>query len=245
MSRLRLDLQYDGSAFCGWQIQPNDPSIQQEIEQHLTRLNRQKPVAVVGCGRTDTGVHAWHYVAHCDFETDDLEMLKFKLNGMLHCGVSVLKISHAHPEFHARFDATRRTYRYFINRRKNPFNERYAHFISKTLDVDAMNTAAQYLLGHQDFESFAKHHSDVTNHFCLVYSAFWTESEEQYVFEISANRFLRNMVRAIVGTLLQVGIKRITPEAIPGIIAMKNRGDAGASVPGKGLFLWEIAYPSA
>jgi tRNA pseudouridine38-40 synthase len=243
MSRLRLDLQYDGSEFCGWQIQPKDPSVQEELEQHLTKLNGQKSVAVVGCGRTDAGVHAMHYVAHCDFDTTDLESLTFKLNSMLSRGVSILKITEVHPDFHARFDATKRTYRYFINKRKNPFNERYAHFTRKTLDVEAMNQAAQFLLGHQDFESFAKQHSDVSNHFCQVYTAFWMETEDQYVFEISANRFLRNMVRAIVGTLLEVGLSKIPPDTIPEIIAKKNRDDAGSSVPGKGLFLWEIVYP--
>lgn len=243
MSRLRLDLQYDGTEFCGWQIQPNGLSIQEELEQHLTKLNGQKAVQVVGCGRTDAGVHAMHYVAHCDFDSTDLEALKYKLNSMLHQAVSIIKISEIHPQFHARFDATKRTYRYFINKRKNPFNNQYAHYTRKTLDVQAMNQAAHQLLGHQDFESFAKHHSDVSNHFCEVYAAFWTETEDQYVFEISANRFLRNMVRAIVGTLLEVGLSKIPPEAIQEIIAKKNRGDAGSSVPGKGLFLWEIVYP--
>ena len=242
MARLKLELQYDGTDFHGWQIQPNAPSVQESIEQALTRLNSNKTVEIVGCGRTDTGVHAHHYVAHCDFESSDLKTLKFKLNGMLPEGIAIQNIQIAHDDFHARFDATKRTYRYFINKSKNPFNARYAHFTKHSLQVAAMNEAAELLIGYQDFESFAKHHSDVTNHFCHVFEAFWIETEEQYVFEISANRFLRNMVRAIVGTLIEVGLGKINSEDVTRIIAKKDRCAAGSSVPGKGLFLWKIEY---
>lgn len=242
MPRLKITLQYDGTDFHGWQIQPNAPSVQESIEYALTRLNSNQPVEIVGCGRTDTGVHASHYVAHCDLESHELRTLKFKLNGMLPKGIAILSIDETHKDFHARFDATRRTYRYFINKTKNPFNERFAHFTRYELDMKAMNEAAALLVGTQDFESFAKHHSDVNNFYCTVFEAFWVETEEQYIFEISANRFLRNMVRAIVGTLLEVGQGRMTPEEILTVISKKNRGDAGSSVPGKGLFLWRIDY---
>jgi tRNA pseudouridine38-40 synthase len=242
MPRLKITLQYDGTDFHGWQIQPNAPSVQESIEQALTRLNSEQPIEVVGCGRTDAGVHAHHYVAHCDFETNDFDTLKFKLNGMLPKSIAILSVDQTHEDFHARFDATRRTYRYFINKAKNPFNERYAHYIRHQLDVKSMNEAAALLRGKQDFESFAKHHSDVNNFYCDVYEAFWVETEEQYIFQISANRFLRNMVRAIVGTLLDVGQGKMTPEELRTVISRKNRAFAGSSVPGKGLFLWEIDY---
>ncbi len=243
MARLRLDLQYDGTDFHGWQVQPNAVSVQEELEKALSKLNSNNAVEVVGCGRTDTGVHAMHYVAHCDFAAQDLNSLKFKLNGMLHPGIAIIDIQETHPEFHARFDATQRTYRYFINKKKDPFTVRFAHFTRHPLDLAQMNEAAKFLLGRQDFESFAKHHSDVTNHFCEVFAAFWSETETQYIFEISANRFLRNMVRAVVGTLLEVGTGKLKPEDMPKIIAKKSRSDAGTSVPGKGLFLWKIDYP--
>jgi tRNA pseudouridine38-40 synthase len=242
MTRLRLDLQYDGTDFHGWQIQPNAITVQEEIENALTRLNSNQKVEIVGCGRTDTGVHAMHYVAHCDMNYPDLNELQFKLNGMMHKGIAITEITEAHPEFHARFDATKRTYRYFIDKRNNPFNNRFAHFLRHKLNVEVMNEAAKHLLGKQDFESFAKHHSDVNNFYCEVFSAFWTETDEQYIFEISANRFLRNMVRAIVGTLVDVGLAKIEPTEIQEIIAKKSRSEAGTSVPGKGLFLWKIEY---
>lgn len=242
MPRLRLDLQYEGTDFHGWQVQPNALSVQEEIENSLTRLNSNEKVEIVGCGRTDAGVHAMHYVAHCDINFVELNELKFKLNGMMHKGIAITQIEVAHPEFHARFDAIKRTYRYFIDKRNNPFNYRFAHFLRHPLNVEQMNAAAIYLLGRQDFESFAKHHSDVSNFFCEVFHASWTETEEQYIFEISANRFLRNMVRSIVGTLVDVGLGKLEPAKIKKIIAKKNRSEAGTSVPGKGLFLWNIEY---
>lgn len=242
MTRLRLDLQYDGTDFHGWQIQPNAVTVQEEIENALTRLNSNQKVEVVGCGRTDTGVHAMHYVAHFDLNFDNLIDLQFKLNGMMHKGIAITEITEANPEFHARFDATKRTYRYFIDKRNNPFNNRFAYFLRHKLNVEVMNEAATHLLGRQDFESFAKHHSDVNNFYCEVFSAFWTETDEQYIFEISANRFLRNMVRAIVGTLVDVGLGKIEPTEIQEVIAKKSRSEAGTSVPGKGLFLWKIEY---
>lgn len=242
MARLRLELQYDGTDFHGWQMQPNAISVQEEIESALTRLNSNQKVEIVGCGRTDAGVHAMHYVAHCDLDYPNLSDLKFKLNGMIHKGISITNIEETHPDFHARFDATKRTYRYFIDKRNNPFNNRFAHFLRHPLNLEKMNDAAQHLLGKQDFESFAKHHSDVNNFFCEVFSAFWTETDEQYIFEISANRFLRNMVRAVVGTLVDVGLEKIEAQQTQEIIAKKNRSEAGTSVPGKGLFLWKIEY---
>jgi tRNA pseudouridine38-40 synthase len=244
MSRLRLDLQYDGSAFHGWQNQPNAPTVQAAIEKALFLLNSHHPVDVVGCGRTDTGVHAKHYVAHCDFSFADLDDLKFKLNGMLPSGIAILDIVEAKADFHARFDANQRTYRYFISKKKNPFQEAYAYYFRKELDLEKMNVVAQQLVGRKDFESFAKHHSDVNNFICEVTEAFWVETEEQYVFQISANRFLRNMVRSIVGTLLEFGLGNLEEDQMAAILAAKDRAAAGTSVPGKGLFLWQVSYDS-
>jgi tRNA pseudouridine38-40 synthase len=243
MPRLRIELQYDGTDFSGWQIQPNASSVQEAFEQALARLNGNEHVELVGCGRTDAGVHAKHYVAHCDLNVNDTKVLFFKLNSMLPRSISVLSIELTNAQFHARFDASKRTYRYFINKNKNPFQDRYAYYLKNQLDIAAMNHASEYLLGRQDFESFAKQHSDVRNHYCHIFSAQWTENEEQYIFEITANRFLRNMVRAIVGTLLEVGLGKNKPSHVATIIAEKNRGAAGSSVPGKGLFLWNIEYP--
>jgi tRNA pseudouridine38-40 synthase len=237
-----MDLQYDGTDFHGWQIQPNAPSIQATIELALTQLNGNRKIEVVGCGRTDTGVHAHHYVAHFDIEYSDLDSLKFKLNSMLPESLKINKIDLANNEFHARFDATKRTYRYFINKEKNPFQNRFAYHFRQTLNVQQMNDAAQKLVGRHDFESFAKHHSDVNNFICEVYHAEWTETAQQYIFEISANRFLRNMVRAIVGTLIDVGASKISLEQVDKIRKEKSRSAAGTSVPGCGLFLWKVDY---
>jgi len=242
MARLRIDLQYDGTDFHGWQTQPNATSVQQTIEYALSKLNSNIPTEIVGCGRTDTGVHAKHYVAHCDFEYENLDELILKMNHMLPPSIHIFEVVAAHNSFHARFDAKKRSYRYFIDKTKNPFNNKFAHYSRQILNIDAMNEAAIFLIGRHDFESFAKHHSDVNNHFCEVFKAFWSESDEQYIFEISANRFLRNMVRAIVGTLADIGLGKIEPTQIQDIISKKNRSEAGTSVPGKGLFLWEIEY---
>lgn len=241
--RLRIDLQYDGSKFFGWQIQPDAISVQQTIQNELTKLNSGQVVDVVGCGRTDTGVHAHHYVAHCDFSfSGELADLKWKLNNMLPSSIAVLKIEKTHDDFHARFDAKWRTYRYFVQRTKNPFCYNYSYLYYTSLDMTKMNTAAQFLLGEHDFTSFSKLHTDVKTNRCEVKEAFWFEQGDQLVFQITANRFLRNMVRATVGTLMLVGEEKIQPKEIAEILKKKDRGEAGRSVPGEGLFLWEIVY---
>jgi tRNA pseudouridine38-40 synthase len=241
--RLRIDLQYDGTDFFGWQIQPKEKSVQQTLQEVFTRINRNVPVDIVGCGRTDSGVHAHHYVAHLDFTYEgDLTHLRWKLNNMLPDSISILSIEQTYPTFHARFDATSRTYRYFIQQRKDPFTSTFSYLYYTHLDIDAMNEAAKHLLGAHDFTSFSKLHTDVKTNNCVVTEAFWIKEENQLVFQITANRFLRNMVRAVVGTLLLVGEGKIKPEEIVTILATKNRNAAGRSVPGNGLFLWEIGY---
>lgn len=241
--RLRLDLQYDGSDFHGWQIQPNAISVQELLQNALKRLNGDTFVEVVGCGRTDTGVHASHYVMHCDFDfSGDFSDLIWKMNNMLPESIAILGIVEAQPDFHARFDAKARTYQYFINRKKNPFKAKYAYLFHNHLDVAAMNEAANYLLGVHDFTSFSKLHTDVKTNNCEVFEAFWTENGDELIFQIKANRFLRNMVRSVVGTLILVGEKKILPKDVKSILEKKDRSEAGRSVPGCGLFLCKIEY---
>jgi tRNA pseudouridine38-40 synthase len=245
MPRYCFELAYNGRDFSGWQKQPNAPSVQESIEEALSALHSHEVIDVVGCGRTDAGVHAQHYVLHVDLpEVEDCAQLTFKLNRMLPKSIVIHSIRACAADFHARFDATRRTYRYFIHCHKNPFLAN-SWYMPQEFNLDAMNTAAQHLLGTQDFTSLAKLHTDVKTHICTVYHAAWNTSEEQIYFEITADRFLRNMVRACVGTLLDVGTGRIEPSDIPTILAAKDRQAASMSVPAHGLFLWQIEYPEA
>jgi tRNA pseudouridine38-40 synthase len=235
-----MQLAYDGTAYAGWQIQPNAKTVQGTIESCLTKLNANQPIQIVGCGRTDTGVHAKQYFIHFEFFEVELDQLVYKLNKMLPSDIKIIEASYT--ACHTRFDAKRRTYRYFIAKEKSPFNDRFCWVYERPLSVETMNIACSYLIGQHDFASFAKGDTDVKTTLCDVYSAFWEETNEGYVFEVSANRFLRNMVRAMVGTLMEVGIGNSTPESIPIILAKKSRQEAALSVPAKGLFLWEILY---
>jgi tRNA pseudouridine38-40 synthase len=203
-------------------------------------LNGNKPVGIVGCGRTDTGVHAKQYFFHVELPDVSLAELQYKLNKMLPSDIKI--IDAFYNEQHARFDAKKRTYRYFIAKEKSPFNDRFYWVYERPLSIEAMNLACKSLVGHQDFASFAKGDTDVKTTLCEVFSAHWEETPEGYMFEVSANRFLRNMVRAMVGTLMEVGIGNITPESLPIILAKKSRQEAALSVPAEGLFLWEVLY---
>ena len=238
--RIFLEICYDGTAYSGWQIQPNAPTVQGTIESALTKLNGNKPVGIVGCGRTDTGVHAKQYLFHVELPDVSLAELQYKLNKMLPSDIKI--IDAFYNEQHARFDAKKRTYRYFIAKEKSPFNDRFCWVYERPLSIEAMNLACKSLVGHQDFASFAKGDTDVKTTLCEVFSAHWEETPEGYMFEVSANRFLRNMVRAMVGTLMEVGIGNITPESLPIILAKKSRQEAALSVPAEGLFLWEVLY---
>lgn len=235
-----MEICYDGTAYSGWQIQPNAPTVQGAIESALTKLNGNKPVGIVGCGRTDTGVHAKQYFFHVELPDVSLAELQYKLNKMLPSDIKI--IDAFYNEQHARFDAKKRTYRYFIAKEKSPFNARYCWVYERPLSIEAMNLACNSLVGHQDFASFAKGDTDVKTTLCEVFNAHWEETPEGYMFEVSANRFLRNMVRAMVGTLMEVGIGNITPESLPIILAKKSRQEAALSVPAEGLFLWEVLY---
>lgn len=243
MQRYLFELAYDGNSFCGWQKQPNAPTVQEAIEGALSQLHSNALIEIVGCGRTDAGVHAKHYVLHVDLpEIEQVDKFIFKLNRLLPGSVVVHKVRSVAPEFHARFDATSRTYRYFIHHFKDPFQANSWH-LPKSLRYDRMNEAAKALLGTQDFSSLAKTHTDVKTHICTVSHAEWVQIENGAYFEIRADRFLRNMVRASVGTLVDIGLDKLQIEDMAKILAAKDRQAASKSVPANGLFLWKICYP--
>lgn len=242
--RLFFQCTYDGTNYSGWQKQPEVRTIQGVIEEKLSMLFGHQIVEIVGCGRTDAGVHAKEAYFHVDLAPSfSNDQLLYKLNNMLPLDIAINEIIDVGPEAHARFDATKRTYHYFIHQKKLPFHQNDSWFFPRALSIEKMNEAAKYLLGRQDFTSFSKLHTDVNNNFCEVYHAEWKEVGDQLRFEISANRFLRNMVRAVVGTLLEVGKGNVSPEGVKDIIAAEDRGEAGCSVPAKGLFLQSIEYP--
>lgn len=244
MPRYRFDLAYNGRDYFGWQRQPKQISVQEEIEKALTRLNSNEPIHVVGCGRTDTGVHAHHYVMHADLSVKvNTEQYVLKLNHMLSDAISIHSMELTSDDFHARFGATERTYRYFIHQKKDPFIHELSWYFPPELDLDNMNKAAALLIGKKDFTSFSKLHTDVKTNICDLRAAKWIDAGEGRIyFEITADRFLRNMVRATVGTLIDVGLGKLQPEDVLNILNKKDRGEASTSVPPQGLFLWKISY---
>lgn len=243
--RYFVQLSYDGTNYHGWQIQKNARSVQEEVEKALAIISREK-VEVVGAGRTDTGVHATFYIAHFDSSDEGLaeENMLFKLNCLLPVDIAVQKIYPVRADAHARFDATYREYKYYLSRTKDPFIHAFAEKESRKLNIVLMNEAAKLLFDATDFTSFSKLGSDVKTNNCKVSKAFWEEKDDQLVFTIRADRFLRNMVRAIVGTLLEVGLEKMTIEEFKAVIDKKDRSSAGASVAAKGLFLVDIGYPN-
>jgi tRNA pseudouridine38-40 synthase len=243
MTRYFFEISYNGAPFFGWQQQVGQVTIQEVIQKNLKKLFQKEEIDIVGCGRTDKGVHAKNYYFHCDFTQEvDPEILVYKLNKMLPDSISVANIFRVNSDLHARFSATKRTYRYFIHQYKDPFLSELSTYFPHEIETKTMNEACKSLLGKQDFSSFAKIHTDVKTHICTVYEARWFEQGNQLVFEISADRFLRNMVRAIVGTMLDIGTKKLNAENLPEIIAQKNRSAASKSVPATGLFLWRVEY---
>ncbi len=241
--RYAIELAYNGTNYCGWQEQPNAPSVQAELEYALTRLNGNRELKVVGCGRTDTGVHASYYVAHLDWNLEiDCDSVLYKLNKMLSDSIAVFAIQPVSEEFHARFSATSRRYHYFLHQSKSAFLPNSLYF-QQNLDFDAMNIAAKDLLGTKDFTSFSKLHTDVKTNICTVRTAEWIPQGEQWCFVIEADRFLRNMVRATVGTLLDIGQGKLAVDGIPEILSAMDRGEAKLSVPANGLFLADVRYP--
>jgi len=237
----RIDLSYVGTCYHGWQSQPNATSVQETLEDALSKVLREK-ISVTGCGRTDTGVHAEYYVAHFDAQAEIDEKLTDRLNGLLPSDISVFSIKHVADNFHARFDATKRSYKYVITQRKNPFLKGFSWYVRCPLDVAKMQEAANQLFDYIDFTSFSKLHTDVKTNNCRICRADFEVCNDLIVFHISADRFLRNMVRAIVGTLVEVGKGKLSVEDFCRIIESKNRCEAGQSVPADGLFLTEVEY---
>ena len=239
-----MRLSYRGAGFHGWQIQPNDNSVQETIEQAMATVLRH-PVSITGAGRTDTGVNARMMVTHFDVDTPiaDTAVLVRSLNGIVGRDIAIHTIFPVHDEAHARFDATSRTYKYFAHTLKSPFLYPLSWQCRPDMDFDLMNQAAAHLLEYRDFTSFSKLHTDVKTNNCVVTRAQWDRVGEQWVFTITADRFLRNMVRAVVGTLVEVGLHRITIDDFCRIIEQRDRCKAGTSMPPHPLFLWDITYP--
>ncbi len=243
MARYFIHLSYDGTNYHGWQVQPNGSSVQAELQRALSTLLRQ-PIEIVGAGRTDAGVHARKMVAHFDVEELlNLKQTAYRMNRILPRDIAVEKIERVGDDMHARFSATSRTYHYYIHTHKDPFCRAYSCETHYDLDFDAMNEAARFLLTQDDFASFCKTGADVKTTICHVTHAQWHQtSPTTWYFEITANRFLRNMVRAVVGTLIDVGRHRIDLEDFKQIVENKTRTAAGESMPGHALFLEDVSY---
>ncbi len=241
--RYFIEFSYDGKAYHGWQRQPNASSVQQTLEEVMTTQLRT-PVQLAGAGRTDAGVHAKQLYAHFDMDVSlNTEEQVHRLNAFLPGDIAIKNIFQVNDNAHARFDALERTYEYWVVQQKDPFYKDWAHYVHLPLDIEAMNKAASLLLDHTNFECFSKSNTDVKTYVCHLKGAAWTKEEGKLVFTITADRFLRNMVRAIVGTLLEVGLGKATVENVNSIIKSKDRGEAGVSVPAKGLYLTKITYP--
>lgn len=242
--RYCVEFSYNGKNYFGYQIQPNQISIQEELEKALSTILREE-IKTIGAGRTDTGVHAKKIFAHFDTEQILQDNLAERLNAFLSADISIHKIFSVREDFHARFDATFRTYEYYIVQGKNPFNIDFSWQIrKKKLNVEKMNEACKILFEYEDFGSFAKVGGDNKTNLCKIYKAHWEERENELKFTISANRFLRNMVRAIVGTMVDIGLEKISPNDLHQIIQKQNRGSAGSSAPPQGLFLVDVGYES-
>ena len=255
-----IKLSYDGGPFNGWQLQKNAPSIQEELQKAFSLLLKED-VEITGAGRTDSGVNAVNYFAHTEITSPIALSGKtkhhflYKINAILPNSIKVSGIYKMHPDAHARFDAVSRTYKYYLSTEPSPFLGPHTwYFKCRDLDMDAMNSAARYFIGTQDFSSLQKTGSDVTSPICTVTEAFWKKaplpapfareaSGKRLVFTVTSNRFLRNMVRAMVGSLLEVGTGKREPEWIAEMLKKKNRSSAGLSVPGQALFLCDIKYP--
>ena len=249
--RFFLTLSYDGTNYSGWQTQPNAPTVQETIEEALATLLRVS-VPIVGAGRTDAGVHARMMVAHMDVDEDRVaaspqpftDWLREKLNRLLPPDIAIQHIQQVRDDAHARFDAIARTYIYYVHTAKLPFGRDYSMRLFTPPDFEAMNEAAARLFNYIDFTSFSKLHTDVKTNNCRIMRAQWEQVDQGvWTFTIQADRFLRNMVRAIVGTLLEVGRGRMSVEEFCQVIEQKDRCSAGTSVPGRGLFLTRIDYP--
>jgi len=243
--RYFIELAYNGKNYHGWQSQPNAITVQEVVEQALSTLVR-KPTKVVGCGRTDTGVHAKQYVLHFDFEQEiDEKHLMRKLNSFLPNDVAIYDIFRVKEDVHARFHATSRTYEYYITLKKDPFLTDAAYQINRSLDINLLNEASAILFDYTDFKCFSRSNTDVKTYNCKITNANWQKQDNMLIFTITADRFLRNMVRAIVGTLLPIGLGEKPVSTVAEIIKSRDRQQAGASVPGHALYLSKIEYPES
>ncbi len=240
--RYFIEFSYNGKNYFGYQIQPKEITVQEELEKALSTILRQ-PIKTTGAGRTDTGVHARKIFAHFDFETELDPQLTYKLNSFLPPDISIQRIFKVKTDFHARFDATYRTYEYLISLKKNPFTQDSSwQMWKRNLNVEKMNEACKILFEYEDFTSFAKLHTDNKTNICKIYKAMWEKQGDELKFTISADRFLRNMVRSIVGTMVEIGNEKFPPEHLRNIIEAKNRNTAGTSAPAQGLFLVDVGY---
>jgi tRNA pseudouridine38-40 synthase len=244
MHRYFVQISFKGTQYHGWQIQPNAVSVQETVEKALSTILREE-ISVVGAGRTDTGVHASFYVLHFDTSEEiwDNQKLVFRLNRFLPPDIAIQKIWSVSKDAHARFSAISRTYHYYITTEKKPFQTETAFYYHGKPDVVKMNEAAKLLFEYDDFTSFSRLHTDVKTNLCKIYQSEWVTEGEMLVFKIKADRFLRNMVRAIVGTLLEVGKGKLTLEGFRKIMEKKDRGAASTSAPAQGLFLVDVEYP--
>ena len=241
--RYFLHISYSGTRYNGWQLQPNALGVQQVLNESLGKIYQTK-INTIGSGRTDTGVHASEQFVHLDLPFRiDPEEAAFRLNKLLPKDISLNKIYEVGPEAHARFDAVARTYEYRISLKKNPFLAEFAYYLSQKPDVEKMNEAAQQLLGFQDFTAFSKVKGDTKHYNCHLYEAGWKQENELLIFTVRANRFLRGMVRLIVGTLLSVGKGKISVSEFGQIIKSQDRGKASGAAPAEGLFLTKVEYP--
>ena len=242
--RYFIRISFDGTDFHGWQVQKNAHSVQAELNKALEILLKKSEHETIGCGRTDTGVHAHKFYVHFDSEEilngDDL---RHHLNSILPTSIAVHSIFKVPDDAHARFSAISRTYQYRVYQKKNPFLRNWAYYFSSSIDLEKMNTLANSLKNHSDFSAFSKSRTQTLTNLCSITFANWELNDEELVFTISANRFLRNMVRAIVGTLLNAGINKIDENDFLNILLSRKRSEAGKSVPAHGLYLTDIVYP--
>ena len=248
--RYFLYIAYDGTDFLGWQSQPEGRTVQGELEQRLSTILR-RPISITGAGRTDAGVHASRMVCHLDLDLSQVEMeqVTYRLRRFLPPDIAMLEVRRVTEDAHARYDAVSRRYGYHVRTEASPFTRKYCTLVPETLDFAAMNEAASHLIGEHDFTTFSKKHSQVKTHICTVTEAKWERcsscDECSYTFHIAANRFLRNMVRGIVGTLFEVGRGKIEPSDFGDLLTARDRSLCGSSAPSEGLFLEEVTYPAS
>ena len=239
-----MDISYRGTNYHGWQIQPNGITVQEELEKGMSTLF-QKAIPITGSGRTDAGVHATQQIAHFDLEEQiDCEKLAYKLNAYLSQDVSINGIRKVEEDASARFSASSRKYHYYIHNVKNPFKQGLSYYFRPELNTDQIKDACEIIQGWQNFECFSKVHTEVNHFNCDIFCAKWEKNGSGHVFEITANRFLRGMVRAIMGTLINVGLEKTSLEELKSILASNDRSKAGRAVPAEGLYLQEVIYPS-